>query len=91
MMGLMNKLIDFFFKTSDGTYVFGQTPNPPIMIAGFFWLLDKSSLFDPSILPRQGFQAALIYWAALEVLTGVNRFRKLLGLVVLSLIFTSLL
>ena len=82
------KIIDKVFKDKDGKVVLGQAPNLPIILAMAFWV--------PSLIINTGVLHSLLYllflgflgwWAMLEILQGVNYFRRLLGL--LGLIYIT--
>lgn len=74
-----------FFKDKDDTIVIGQWPNIPII----GWLIFKvASMLANDTRLEAGFStistAFLFTWAFLEIQSGVNYFRKLLGLVVMT-------
>ena len=71
------------FKDKYGKTVIAQKPNLPIFIAAIAWTISK--------LANEGeFQqftslvsnTSLIYWSYLEIFSGVNKFRKILGFTV---------
>lgn len=84
------KLFDLLFKTKDNTYVFGQKPNAPILVAAVFWIIHKTELAGDSNIPQWIYQTALLVWAGLEVYSGVNLFRRILGVVVFALTTLSM-
>ncbi len=69
-----------------GRYVLGQFPNPPIIIfvvaRVLAWATGAVGTWG-SILYWVG-TGALAWWAADELLRGVNPFRRMLGAVVLA-------
>lgn len=78
------KKIDFFafFKNNSGQLVLVQAPNPPLILAGFFYLLSFAS-FSPLVLVSSiASKISLLYWAYLEIISGDSNFRKLLGVLV---------
>jgi hypothetical protein len=83
----MKKQKTFFryvFETKDGTIIIGQWPNPPLIVWGvfaFFSFIFQESQFAPvfSTLSTWG----LVVWAYLELVYGVNRFRKAIGALML--------
>lgn len=81
-----------FFRTKDGKVILGQSPNPPIIGAGLAWclawLIDDGSWHA---LFRGAFWLLLSYWAVAEIITGVNGWRKTLGLAVLVYIIFNIL
>lgn len=79
------------FKDSDGRIVIWQTPN--LILTG--WILCKVTalLIDNSNLETSISHlsnALLFTWAYLEIRSGVNMFRKLLGLTVLCFVLTNI-
>lgn len=83
---------DRVFKDSEGNLVLWQYPN----LALLTWLvLRATSMFVHSVHLKSSLsdisQLFLFAWAYLETTTGVNLFRKSLGVAVLSIIiFTHL-
>jgi hypothetical protein len=81
--------IDSCIKDDSGTVTLVQWPNGPL----FVWLVTRFL-----IVPRSGsYQTffdyiaygALFTWAWLEMTTGVNYFRRLLGVLVLAYLLKS--
>jgi hypothetical protein len=70
------------FTDRGGDIVIGQRPNLPIWVAFLFYLL--SIVPYPILQPFSfwGMAGSLLYWSYLEILDGVNKFRKLLGAIV---------
>lgn len=86
----MNKIIEKIFKDKHGNIVLAQWPNLPIIV----WLITtllrhfyKSGHFS-NILGFTAF-VSITFWALLELFTGVNYFRRSLGLIVLLVSFVS--
>lgn len=79
-----------FFKDSDGKVVLFQPPNFLLLGWIVFALL---ALFVGESNIKNGCEqlgkAFLFTWAYLEIKNGVNYFRKLLGLIVISMIILS--
>lgn len=81
--------ISRFFKDKTGRVVIYQTPNSPLL--GFL-LFKGLSLFWPNQTPKTHLFFELISfgfiftWAWLEITSGVNYFRRTLGLVVLLVV-----
>ena len=81
-----------FFKDKHGEVVIGQKPNGPIVV----WAVTFGISFLP--LPEVVAQiialisfGALFTWCWLELTSGVNYFRRLLGMIVLvGLIYFAL-
>ncbi len=77
-------LLDRTFRDDDGKLVLGQPPNLPIltwMVAtASAWLLPEGNPAEAARLVAYG---ALFTWGWLELVDGVNWFRRGLGLVVL--------
>lgn len=71
-------------------YIFAQTPNLPIIV----WFVTLLLLFFPipklfgEIISLISF-GAIFTWAWLEIFEGVNLFRKVLGVVVLTIIIIN--
>lgn len=72
--------LDRCFKDSDGRVVIGQTPNAPIIV----WLVSRFLVWPLSGGAEQVFRylafGALFTWGWLELSSGVNYFRRALGL-----------
>lgn len=83
----MDKIKRRLFQTKDGSYVYGQAPNIPILVWLVATILARISLFA-SIRETLELLAtlSLAVWAILEVLFGVNMFRRILGSTVLFFI-----
>jgi len=83
-------LLNKFFRDKKGNIVIGQSPNIPIIGWSIFML---TSIIVPSGTLKTGFSmlssAFLFLWAYLELTQGVNKFRQLLGLVVILIVITS--
>jgi hypothetical protein len=81
----MNKIVDFF-KDKQGKIVIAQTPNSPLIgfilftILNFLWSSNQPKFHYYFELLSFGF---IFTWAWLEITSGVNYFRRTLGLVVL--------
>jgi len=68
-----------------------QKPNPPLLVAIAAFLI--KIIFAKGLVHHLGdvlLTVSLIVWSYLEVMKGVNWFRKLLGAIVLISIFVSL-
>lgn len=83
----VRRLADWLFMDrGTGQYVIGQLPNPPIIIfvlaRGLAWLTGAAGTWG-AVLYWVG-TGALVWWAADELLRGVNPFRRMLGAVVLA-------
>lgn len=83
-------LWDKFWKDKDGRVVIWQNPNLPlwtwIACTGLALLINEGQFRD--VIGLIGFMA-LITWAVLEILQGINYFRRFLGLAVLAAIVIS--
>lgn len=77
--------ISSFFKDSRGRIVIGQWPNWPLWLAICFKLLTLTNSHYLSLLSKWGMAITLIYWSYLEITSGVNNWRKVLGVIVLVL------
>lgn len=86
----MNGLIKWWFADKDGNIVIAQKPNVPILLWFVSW---PFALLLPEGTTRNVIytfsMVSLAVWAVLELAFGVNRFRRLLGLVVLTVMCLS--
>lgn len=77
-------LVDAWFRTENGQYVIGQWPNWlvyaafAVAMARIFLWQDTGWAYWLRLLES----SVWFYWAYLEYFSGVNRFRRVLGLVV---------
>ena len=69
-----------FFRDPEGRIVIAQFPNWPLWV----WL--AATAFEHTLASGNGLAlarlisfAAIVYWAYLEIVAGVNPFRKVLG------------
>jgi hypothetical protein len=81
--------VDRCFKDKNGQVVLAQNPNWPLIV----WLVSAvaSIVLHGKLLDACqiiGFLALLI-WSLLEIIQGINYFRRLLGFVVLCLAFLA--
>jgi hypothetical protein len=87
-------VVDWLFRDRQtGAITIAQPPNLPIWIFVGAWLL--GAVVDPSGWPGTVLEVvrtlALATWAVLEVWSGVNPFRRMLGVGALAWIAGSLL
>lgn len=88
---MFEKFLKNMFLDANGRLVIAQMPNPPILLACLFILLGilpglnniLTSLFSAL---AHGF---VFVWAYLEIVSGVNYFRRFLGLIVLISVLIS--
>jgi hypothetical protein len=83
-MDQRSSLWDKTFKNSDGQYALAAAPNVPLIIAV---LASIASRFSQSFAQGTAQFVALgmwFTWSWLEISSGVNYFRRFLGLVVLA-------
>lgn len=78
----MKSFLDWFFRTKDGRFVIMQFPNWPLWVAIACYVLLKFVDGPLGIVLFIAMKVVLIYWAILEIVSGVNNWRRLLGLVV---------
>lgn len=72
------------FKDKDGKVVVGQTPNGPIILSLILFVLSRwNYLSDYSELLEKFAIIWLVIWALLELISGVNLFRKIIGAITL--------
>jgi hypothetical protein len=90
----LRRFLDWCFRSRvTGEITIGQWPNPPL------WIFAAASLLALIVPAQPPWVAALrlvaglslAWWAADEVLRGVNPWRRVLGCVVLALQLVSLL
>ena len=79
-----------FFRDPEGRIVIAQFPNWPLWV----WL--AATVFEQTLASGDGLAlarlisfTAIVYWAYLEIVAGVNPFRKLLGGSVLLFVLYS--
>lgn len=82
--------IQKIFICDDGSKVIGQRPNAPLII--WLILLAVHQFSDGSIALYSNLLAngAGLYWGALELLSGVNIFRRIVGGVVCIVLFLQI-
>lgn len=86
------KLMGNFFKDKNGKVVVAQTPNVPLIV-WFVGLIASSYVFTTGYLHNAFSIAAtiaLLAWALLEALKGVNGFRRTLGIIVIGVTAISI-
>jgi hypothetical protein len=67
-----------------------QIPNPPLIAAGIGFLIEKFADGDIQKSGSVMFIASLIIWSYVELTTGVNLFRKILGGIIFVFILLRL-
>lgn len=72
-----------FFQDAQGRIVIGQWPNTSLWLAIGFFLLGLVQQPMAQELSFWGVTICLINWSYLEISSGVNRWRQLLGTVVM--------
>lgn len=72
-----------FFKDKHGTYVIGQWPNKPLILALGLYVLRYFPNSTAQQFSHWGVAIVLIYWSFLEITSGVNRWRRFLGIIVM--------
>ena len=82
-------IIDKCFKDKKGKIVLGQAPNLPLIVWGISRLsilfINSSNVNLIDLIDKISF-ASILIWAGLELYSGVNLFRRAVGLIIL--IFT---
>lgn len=84
-------ILDIVFSTKDGKKVVAQKPNLPILLAALFYSISWITTGEISSIFGWTGRLILLYWAYLEIISGVNLFRRVMGLVVVGFILVSLL
>lgn len=80
-----------FFRDAQGRIVIIQWPNYPGWIAIVCFFLTRLSIPLLHFIGFWGLIISLLYWSFLEIVSGVNTFRRFLGLgVALSQLFRLL-
>lgn len=83
-------LVDRLFKTKKGDIVVAQFPSSPLILWGGFVLFSMFDLGNRLNTIVEYLSFSLIFtWAYLEIAEGVNLFRRLFGLLVLSLLILT--
>jgi len=87
----MKKLIKKIFYNDQGKLVVAQFPNLPIMLAFLFIVLGWINVFNSStqLVFSNLATSFLVVWAYLEITSGVNYFRRALGVAVLIYIIVG--
>mgnify|MGYP001592430351 CR=1 FL=1 len=88
----MQKIIHRLFKTEHDKLVVFQSPNWTLYLALALWfvsLLVSSQPYNNLLI--MFYRLVLMYWASLEIKTGVNLFRNILGTVVFIVILMGFL
>lgn len=89
-MAKPQSFIDKFFRDSNGRIVIVQWPNAPLLFffgAKLLAHVAKATAWRASFLIVA--YLSLATWSLLEIFSGVNYFRRALGLVVLIICVTS--
>ena len=71
------------FHDSKGNIVIAQRPNKPLIAAGLFYLIQFLPFSASSQISKWGVTIFLGYWALMEIFSGVNLWRRMLGFIVL--------
>ncbi len=79
-------IIDKCFKDNKGKVVIGQAPNLPLIVWGISRLsilfINSSNVSLINLIDKISF-GSIIIWAGLELYSGVNIFRRAVGLIIL--------
>jgi len=85
-------MLNWLFKTDDGDIVIYQFPNWSLLLAISLWLISNFVDAQPyNNLAVMLYRLLLMYWASLEIKTGVNNFRSILGTIVFVVILIGFL
>lgn len=76
--------------TKEKNFTIFQMPNPPLILAGFGYLIELITHGDLKIFGTSLMIISLTIWAYLEIVSGVNWFRRLLGTFVIINTFIKL-
>jgi len=84
------QIFDGLFRTVDGKIVIAQFPNWPLWTWLVATILESMDVLTPWQRPLYWIGSlALVWWAYLEIVEGVNGFRRILGSLVLIYIVLS--
>jgi len=85
------RIADRLFTDKTGSYVIGQSPNTPIILAAIGFI--GSHVAPQGTVLAQIFSlfafGAIFSWAYLEIMYGESLFRKILGIIVLIGVFVT--
>ena len=81
--------MDRFFKDKNGEIVVTEKPNAPLLVALGAWLLSYATSGDLAFVFTFIFNIMLFYWAILEIIDGVNQWRKFLGIIVVLVVLRN--
>lgn len=87
----ISRHIKGFFTDKSGKVVLAQPPNLPLAL----WIIFQIVTFLPlgaeaKVIAHLGASTSLLIWAGMELLFGVNGFRRTLGFVVLIATLSTL-
>lgn len=82
-MTMQNTLFDKVFRDNDGNIVIAQPPNPPLIVWGVVSLLQLFTKGDVTTGLEVLAFGCIFTWGWQELFSGVNYFRRGLGLIVL--------
>ena len=86
----MVQIFDRLFRTVEGRIVIAQFPNWPLWTWLGATVLESVAFLAPWQRPLYWMGSlALVWWAYLEIVDGVNGFRRMLGSLVLIYIILS--
>lgn len=81
----MSSFVAWFFKDKQGKWAVAQVPNIPLIL---WFLLSFVAHIIKGGHAKEGFallaHAALLTWSYLEITSGISRFRRVLGAIVLA-------
>jgi len=78
----MRRQVEHFFKDNKGRVVIVQWPNTPLWVAIAFYILTRISIPLLNQIGSWGLIISLLYWSYLEIVYGVNSWRRFLGLAI---------
>lgn len=81
---------DRCFRDAEGRVVIAQYPNWPLALWAMASIMERAT---PDVRLASGLGlialAAIVYWSWLEMASGVNPFRRALGVIVLAVVVYS--
>ena len=77
------------FKDKNGKVIIAQKPNLPIIVWFFSFILSKLPIHPTLIHLTEAISFGAIFtWAWMEIFSGVNTFRRILGVIVIGTVLT---
>ena len=78
----ISNFIQNFFKDKNGKVIITQSPNWPLWLAIFLWVIALLPISAIKLFSAWMLIPTMLYWSYLEIFKGDNSFRRLLGIIV---------